>query len=313
MKLKTEDLINKHKDQPCIVALHGPSLDKDLEKIEELQKNKAYLRISVNEWFNYFKIKPDYWIASSGEFTIQNSMIPSMVWDRHYRWPKNVFNKFNVPLLYNDTADFTSEEFIQQNLKCDYYPFDTRHFKNMKCRDILKSFKDHYEENKNFDFKKFGNNSQIWKPLSMNGATCDPIYAQFATQWSRNNKCCHKIDNKRKTYQEMLQDYTGYHQHLSAGTSVAFIGLAFAVLMGCNPIYVSGLDLDYSKGYATNKDTKQKAIAGRNHVGSWKIVFRELILDDLRILKESAKLKGIEFVNLNDNSWHNVLPTGKLI
>ncbi len=56
MKLKTEDLINKHKGQPCVVALHGPSLDKDLKSIEDAQNN-GYLRISVNEWYDYFKKK----------------------------------------------------------------------------------------------------------------------------------------------------------------------------------------------------------------------------------------------------------------
>ena len=193
MKLKTKDIINKHTNQPCIVALHGPSLDKDLKKIEEAQKS-GYLRISVNEWFDYFQTKPDYWVVSNGEFTIKNSMIPSAVYDHHYKWPKDIFNKCNVPLFYNDTADLTEPEFIEKFLKCDYYPYDTRHFKNMTCRDILKSFRSYYEKNKNFDFKKFGNNAQIWKPLEMKGATCDPIYAAFATQWSRTNKCCHKID-----------------------------------------------------------------------------------------------------------------------
>ena len=312
MKLKTEDLINKHKGQPCVVALHGPSLDKDLKSIEDAQNN-GYLRISVNEWYDYFKKKPDYWVVSNGEFTIRNSILPSMVYDHHYKWPKNVFNNYGVPLLYNDTADLTEPEFVEKYLKCDYYPYDTRHFKNMTCRDILKSFKSYYEKNKNFDFKDFGNNSQIWQPLEMKGATCDPVYAAFATQWSRNNKCCHKIDKSRKTYQEMLQDYSGHSQHLSSGTSVAFIALTFAALMGCNPIYVSGLDLDYSMGYATNNKTGKRTPISRQHIGAWKIVYKNLILDDLRILKESAELTNTEFINLNSDSWHKVFKTGKLI
>ena len=67
MKLSYDDIINKHKNTPCVVALHGPSLDQHKEKIEDLQKEQETLRISVNEWYDYFDIKPDYWKDSKQE------------------------------------------------------------------------------------------------------------------------------------------------------------------------------------------------------------------------------------------------------
>ena len=60
MKLEYKDIIDKHKGTPCIVALHGPSLSPHIDKIQELQKQSKAIRISVNEWFDFFEEKPDY-------------------------------------------------------------------------------------------------------------------------------------------------------------------------------------------------------------------------------------------------------------
>ena len=79
MRLNYKDIINKHKGQPCFVALHGPSLTKEVKKeVQNLQLNDQMLRISVNNWFDFFDVKPDYWVVSNGEFTIKNSMMNSM-------------------------------------------------------------------------------------------------------------------------------------------------------------------------------------------------------------------------------------------
>ena len=64
MKLKLKNIKNKHKGEACVVAAHGPSLDGVKSKIEELQKKDKLLRISVNEWFDFFEQKPDYWAIS---------------------------------------------------------------------------------------------------------------------------------------------------------------------------------------------------------------------------------------------------------
>ena len=136
----------------------------------------------------------------------------------------------------------------------------------------------------------------------------------------RNLEIMHKSGNPLRWRALRAIQYTLHLQHngrepISVATKSikAFIALTFAVLMGCNPIYVSGLDLDYSLGYATNNKTGHRSAISPQHIGAWKVVFKDLILDDLRILKESAELKGIRFINLNDNSWHDTLPVGKLI
>lgn len=310
MKLSIEDIINKHKGQPCVIALHGPSLNNNIEDIERLQKEKGYIRLSVNEWYDYFKTKPDYWVVSNSEFTIKNSILPNYTWDVHYRYPKDVFNKYKVPLLYNCTADLTDSSFVEHNLKCDYYPFDSRHFQQKKCSEILSSFKSYYEENKNFDFKEYGNNEIMWHPRSVKGTSCSKEYAAFGSGWSRDNRCCHKISENQQTIQEILQQHSGYHKHLGPGVTVGTFAIILATLMGCNPIYVSGLDLDYSLGYAKALPEGQVQRVNPSAIGHWKHVYTKSIINDLTILKESAELLGIEIVNLNHNSWHKVLNFG---
>jgi len=311
MKLKIENLTNKHKGSPCVVALHGPSLNPYLKKIEELQK-VGYKRISVNEWYDYFKSKPDYWVVCSTEYDIYNSIVPNHFWDVYNKWPKNVFNKYDVPLLYCDVADLTSAEFVEQNLKCDYLPYDTKHFKNLDCKSILNSFRAHYEKNKNFDFKMYGNNSKMWEPLSLKDTNCHPSWVKFGGAWSRNGKCCHKVDAERRTIQEELQHASGFSEHMGPPITVGFYALAFAVLMGCNPIYVCGMDLDYSKGYATPEATGVKGRINVGAIGHWKKIHCETIENDLRILRESASLLNIDIINLNKDSWFGALPFGDL-
>jgi len=312
MKLENKDIINKHKDQPCIISLHGPSLTPYLQKIQELQVDKDYLRISVNQWYDYFNSKPDYWVVSNTEFTIYNSIAPNWFWDTYNKgWPKDIFNKYNVPLLFNDTADLTTSEFIEQHLKCDYLPYDTKHFKGRNCKEILFSFKKHWETHKNLDFKEYGNNAEMWQPLSAKGTNCDPSWAAFAGGWARDNKCCHRITD-RLTLQEELQRHSGYNQHIGTGTSVGTFALISAVLMGCNPIYIAGFDMDYQKGYANPAATNFKHRLNPGAIGHWKKIHRNTIINDLTILRESAALLGIEIINLNKFSWFDTLKMGDL-
>ena len=64
MKLTYEKIIDKHKGESCVVALHGPSLSPHIDKIQELQKSKKIKRFSVNEWFDFFEEKPDFVVES---------------------------------------------------------------------------------------------------------------------------------------------------------------------------------------------------------------------------------------------------------
>ena len=85
--------------------------------------------------------------------------------------------------------------------------------------------------------------------------------------------------------------------------------IAFAIIMGCNPIYVSGLDLDYNKGYAnSDKDDWKVKAQGPN---AWTPV-RENLQNDIRVLSESAKKRGIEIINLNPDPWYDSFEVGEL-
>ena len=63
MEITYDDISGKHKDIPCVVSLHGPSLNTHRDKIESLQKEKKIIRLSVNEWYDFFNEKPDYWVV----------------------------------------------------------------------------------------------------------------------------------------------------------------------------------------------------------------------------------------------------------
>ena len=101
-----------------------------------------------------------------------------------------------------------------------------------------------------------------------------------------------------------MQALCGHEQHYSTGDTVAMHAIAFAIIMGCNPIYVSGLDLDYNKGYANAKmkDWAMKA-AGPN---AWAPI-RENLENDLRILYESAAKRNITIYTLNPEPWYGAL------
>jgi len=311
MELKFKDILGKYKGVPGIVALHGPSLTPHIDKIQTLQQEQGFKRISVNQWYDYFVTKPDAWIVSNTEYTIYNSIAPNFFWDEFNAWEKDVFNKHNVPLFYNCTADLTSDEFIQQNLKCDHLKYDTKHFKGHTCREVLMNFKEHFSQHKNHDFNFYGNNSEMWQPLSAKGTNCHPSWASFAGGWSRDNKCCHQISDQM-TIQEQLQSYSGFNQHIGTGTSVGLFALVFAVLMEMNPIYIAGYDMDYSLGYANPAATGFKHRINHGAIGHWKKIHKKTIINDLTIIRESAKLLGIDIINTNKNSWFDTIKIDNL-
>ena len=104
---------------------------------------------------------------------------------------------------------------------------------------------------------------------------------------------------------------------LSFFTSAESSCIAFAIIMGCSPIYISGLDLDYGLGYAEpDKDLldekPQHHMPNIGNVGHWKYVFKDFLRDDIRILNESAKLLGTEIINLNKKAWYSEFTKGDL-
>lgn len=316
MRLKQEDLLDKHKDQPAVIAMHGPSLNSYKETIQDLQRQGEVLRFSVNNWFDYFEEHPDYWVIANGEFTVQSAIQNVGIWaTRDY--PKNIMQETDATILFADSVDFSSYNMLESDLKCDYHGYDQRHFKNRSCAKIIKTFKSYYDQNKNFDFREYGNNPNIWKPISkaeIQRIGCNSAYGKFGAAFSgiyNNGKCCDRIDNSRLTIQEHLQKVSGLDQHYSTADTVAFHAIAFAIIMGCNPIYISGMDLNYRKGYATTQ-APTKDFLNNGHLGHWELLKNNLI-NDLTILNKSAINRDIEIINLLNNSWYGVLSEGTKI
>ena len=285
MQLGIGDIIDRHKEQPCFIACHGPSLNQYKEELISARKDNKILRLSVNNWWDYFETPPDYWILSSSEhaFTIRK-VFP-------------ILSETAVPIFFSDDGDFTPKSFIEQNLKSDWLVYDQRHWEGKDCIKILKEFKRHYEKHKNFHFTRFGNNEIMWHPprcFTNSGHALD-------------RRCCAQNVPARVTLQEELQRLTGATAHYSTGDTVALHAIAFAILMGCNPIYVAGMDLDYNKGYANPEmeDWRVKA-AGPN---DWAPVHKNL-QNDIKILNDSAKKRGTKIINLNKNSWFKELEVG---
>jgi|3_EtaG_2_1085321.scaffolds.fasta_scaffold27543_2 hypothetical protein len=314
--LDIEDIVDQCTGLPAVIACHGPSLNSVKDKILDLQNQKKLIRFSLNNWFDFFDSEPDYWVLASTVDTIKTYT--------------EIMNKSNVPVFFADTVDKTSYSFIENNLKCDYIGYDQRHFKGHTCTQILQSFYEHNTKEDNHDFAEYGNNIAMWQP---------PRYkdgAGFALPRQENNilvpaECCERIQNReimiqelwkvvtrpadlifadsknaRLTIQEVLQSTCGHEQHYSTGDTVALHAIAFAIIMGCNPIYIAGMDLDYGKGYAENEDVP---VPVNN---DWSRLAHNL-KNDLRILDESARLRGTKIINLNKETWYHEFEKGELL
>jgi hypothetical protein len=173
-------------------------------------------------------------------------------------------SKPNTTVLYADTADVSEKDYADRMLSVNYIPYDQRHFGGMNCTDLISS------------------------ELSLLGGY-DPA-----------NKCCKHIIQGRKTIQERLMNFTGYERHYGTGDSVAVHMLALAVLLGLNPIYICGVDLDYSKGYVDEKTTNPDSFdPWLDRLGS-----------DFSIINESAKNIGVKIINLSSESMlKNIMET----
>tara|TARA_R110000824_G_scaffold377911_1_gene569291 strand:- start:249 stop:554 length:306 start_codon:yes stop_codon:yes gene_type:complete len=100
---------------------------------------------------------------------------------------------------------------------------------------------------------------------------------------------------------------SGHEEHCSTGDTVAIEMISFAIIMGCNPVYVTGMDLDYNLGYANGKSASENQLSADD----WGRLNKNLV-NDLRILNESAQRRGIKIINLTENAWYNEFEKGDL-
>jgi hypothetical protein len=284
VKITFKHIYNKHKNIPAAICCHGPSLNENKKEIEQAQNNNNVVRFSLNNWYDIFNNPPNYWILSNTS--------PKYHINKNYK----SMNDFGCPLFYSVEGDPTSEKFIKNNLKCDFLPYDQRHFMGHECIRILKSFKEHNITYNNFDFKFYGNNNIMWHPPRIGK---DQGWAGFDLY----GRCCHR--RVSPTIQEFLQKISNSYEHYSTADTVAFHAISFAIIMGCNPIYLSGMDLDYSLGYAKNN-----LKLNMDHFYIWKKNNKNLI-NDMKIINQSAVNRDIEIINLKKNAWYGVFNEGK--
>tara|TARA_R100001443_G_scaffold67846_1_gene76576 strand:- start:3207 stop:4295 length:1089 start_codon:yes stop_codon:yes gene_type:complete len=157
------------------------------------------------------------------------------------------------------------------------------------------------------NLKMYGNNGIMWDGRWPYGGLCEAVRWEFdaTAGWRAVPRFpCTKVgDASTLTVQETLQNTSGFDCHYSTGDTVIVHALAFAILMGCNPIYVTGMDLDYRVGYASSQ------AAPLNN--DWQRFARNLI-NDLKILNESAIMRGIEIINLQKDAWYGQIKHGEL-
>jgi hypothetical protein len=125
-------------------------------------------------------------------------------------------------------------------------------------------------------------------------------YVSYDQRHFNNSKCnncpnrCQNFINGRLTIQEELQNFTNYNLRYSPGDTVAIHMLALSILLGCKKIYISGVDLDYKKGYFNTHRTPMLVTEFDPFLNN--------ILDDFHIINESAKNIGVEIINLSQSS-----------
>lgn len=243
MKIQFKDIIDKHKNNKCLVVGHGPSFTPYIDKLQHY-KEQGFVIIDCNDFYNFHDVTPTYIVFASS----QNTMLVN----------KEKLNNLNTTVVYADSADLTDKKWIEENITCDYLPYDQRHFDGTKC------------------------------------VACDSF------------GCGRHFNNNRLTIQEELKKYSNYNDRYGTGDTVVLHMISLSILLGCNPIYVTGFELDYSKGYAKSK-IKLNVPSPSDFT-----LYNDNLINDLSIINKSAKNKGIEIINLNKNSRFDVLNIGEI-
>ena len=125
-------------------------------------------------------------------------------------------------------------------------------------------------------------------------------YIGYDQRHFNNQKCnncpngCNNFIDGRLTIQEELQKFTGHNEKYGTGDTVAVHMLALSILLGCKKIYITGVDLDYKKGYFGSY--RQPDLVTEFDP------FLDNILKDFNIINESAKKLGVEIINLSQSS-----------
>lgn len=103
------------------------------------------------------------------------------------------------------------------------------------------------------------------------------------------NGCLNFIEN-RLTIQEILQNKFNFTKRYSAGCTVALHMVSLALILGCNKIYIMGVDLNYELGYVDGKTTN----SDRLNLAT--------ILPDFNTIKDTIVGHNIQIFNTSTTS-----------
>jgi hypothetical protein len=116
--------------------------------------------------------------------------------------------------------------------------------------------------------------------------------------------CCNHIIEGRKTISEYLQHITGFEQTYGDCGTVAIHMLAIAVILGCNPIYISGVDMNYKTGYVDDKKQDKHDDIAR-HSSEFGI--------QSKVIADSADKLGVKIINLSKEAAYGGIEKGEFV
>tara|TARA_R110000851_G_scaffold92489_1_gene201842 strand:+ start:5812 stop:6669 length:858 start_codon:yes stop_codon:yes gene_type:complete len=278
---KMKDIIDKHKGKPGVILAHGPSSDENIDKINQLIDEEKLVSFAMNEWWSYKDHPtPNYWVRAH---TGANGGW-FMEKESDQQWFQSGTFMGNIPLLNADTIDRTPLSVVEKVITGPYLPYDTKHVNGKTCE---------------------GNQDELERFM--------PKLAIFF------KNCC-DLKGRGLTIQEELSKYCNYDELISASPhTVSAYAIIFSILMGNNPIYINGMDLDYGNHkeniYGKLVDDKDwRTVFPNFQPGSqtWKGWRKEWMEEDFNIINKSAENIGVEIINLNPNTWYKSFKAGSI-
>lgn len=120
----------------------------------------------------------------------------------------------------------------------------------------------------------------------------------------------------RVTLQEEWSEYTTSN-HYGYGTNAAIFALTLIMLLGCNPIYLVGIELGYKNGYARQLDNEGAFTreTPRSQVDYLQDIMSDdlkHVVDDFEIINTGAKKINVEIINCNQNPLFNIFKVGTI-
>lgn len=139
----------------------------------------------------------------------------------------------------------------------------------------------------------------------------------YSRKDDKANRKLKDLDQTRDTIQDQIQAFTGSEENFGIGCNVSVYMLCCAILMGCNPIYLGGVNLDYQGGYADHKriDLSIDKSLDKFKAG-WEgrfDPFKEDFVKQTSIILNSAKKIGIDIYNTNETAWYDHIPYKNII